>query len=836
MTQTFKQKIRQISLFALMALFLVGLLGRFSPIEASTTPAQNSEHTHCICGGERQVGDHTACTDTVFQPYSGGDVTYDASGAAYLYLESDVLLSPSANNCTDGDGIFMVKNGQTLYLCLNGHSFQNGNRTSNVIDVYAGGKLVLCDCRETGWIGGRQSGANSGSVWVAGIFEMYGGSLKNNRGLKNGGGLYLDCSGIATLYGGSICNNSVCADGGGVFARYGATFTMYGGTISNNRATDTGGGVYIHYKDTVANFTMYDGIIENNQSGSAGGGVYVSGAFTMNGGSIKKNSSARHGGGIAVKWDMATMTLNGGTVENNLAYGGGGGIFAASGATLNVNGGVVQNNESHFEGGGIFLYGLDGYGNGSSVKDRLKFNMTGGTVTKNKAGGLGGGIYFYEYTDFTFNATEHDIIIADNEDSNLYLVDNKNYTLNITSLTEGSRIGISAMRNPWILSGANTTDYSPLFHADSNDAMVVYNPTDNKLTLISEFTKLTLRYDLNGGEGAIADGIGKTLTGSDNVTVTDTIPTRICHNFLGWADTPNATSATYHAGDTVTLTGDQTLYAVWEVSHVLTQTNQVTPDCTHDGKREYWSCGCGKYYSDASGTTEIADLETWGILPAYHSALTKTDRIEPDCTHDGKLEFWSCSHCGKNYADQAGTTEIQNPSTWGILTAHHTLTKVEKVAADCTNSGKREHWSCSVCGKHFEDPAAEQEIADFASWGILPVQHTFTAWIAEVPATADSEGTKAHKDCSVCHKHFDADDSERTDDELRIAKLSVPDTPAVPNEPDPAIPTPEVLPSAAVAGIAVGSTVAVETGGFSLLWFAIKKKKWSDFVAVFAKK
>ena len=45
----------------------------------------------------------------------------------------------------------------------------------------------------------------------------------------------------------------------------------------------------------------------------------------------------------------------------------------------------------------------------------------------------------------------------------------------------------------------------------------------------------------------------------------------------------------------------------------------------------------------------------------------------------------------------------------------------------------------------------------------------------------------------------------------------------------------EGLSTGAVVGIVSGSTVAAGTGGFSLFWFVIKKKKWIDLVRVFKK-
>ena len=45
----------------------------------------------------------------------------------------------------------------------------------------------------------------------------------------------------------------------------------------------------------------------------------------------------------------------------------------------------------------------------------------------------------------------------------------------------------------------------------------------------------------------------------------------------------------------------------------------------------------------------------------------------------------------------------------------------------------------------------------------------------------------------------------------------------------------EGLSGGAIAGIAAGSTVVVGGGGFSLIWFVIKKKKWADLLGAFKK-
>ncbi|MDY3845924.1 MAG: InlB B-repeat-containing protein [Eubacteriales bacterium] len=776
-------------LFASLCCLLFGFVLIFGAMlggNSMTVYAAEEDHSHCICGGGIASGEHTSCSDVTFLPYSGGNFTYDDTGAAYLYLESDVVHSSNSNNHIGNNGILVIKNGQTLYLCLNGHSFQNGDRTNNVIDVESGGKLILCDCKGTGWIGGRTSGANSGAVWVEGSFTMYGGNLKNSSGLKNGGGLYLVGSGSATMYGGTISDNFAFADGGGVFLKNSSSFTMYGGSISGNRATDEGGGVYVNMGTT---FTMYGGVIENNENGTNGGGVFVSGTFTMNGGSIKGNTTAGRGGGICVE-SYGNITINGGVIEDNYAYGNGGGISTCWASTFTMNGGVVQNNESKFNGGGIFLFGNGGWNNADST-----FIITNGTVTKNKAGGVGGGIYFYENTKFTMNATATTakIIIMDNEGSNLYLTDNKNYVITLTALTEGSRIGVTAMRNPWMISTANDTDYSHLFSADSDDYHIGYHPVDKKLALTPDFTKFTVRYDLNGGEGTVADSICKTFTSEGRVQVTSVSPTRKCHTFLGWAETADATSATYVAGDTIYLTGDMTLYAVWGISHDLTKVDKVEPDCTNDGKEEYWSCACGKYFEDASATVEITDISTWGILPVQHTF-----------------------------------------TEW-----------IAEVSSTCASEGVKAHKDCGICHKHFD--ADGNAIADLTI-SVDSTAHRFGEWIEELPATEDTEGVKGHKDCEICHKHFDVDGNEITN--LTITKLTsggdeTGDETEEKTEEKTGDETGDKteektgdktenggLSGGAIAGITVGSVAVAEIGGFSIFWFAIKKKKFSDFIAV----
>ena len=71
--------------------------------------------------------------------------------------------------------------------------------------------------------------------------------------------------------------------------------------------------------------------------------------------------------------------------------------------------------------------------------------------------------------------------------------------------------------------------------------------------------KYTLTYNANGGSNAPSS-----QTGGTTYTVSSAVPTRSGYDFIGWSQSSNATSASYNGGDTITLSSDTTLYAVWE--------------------------------------------------------------------------------------------------------------------------------------------------------------------------------------------------------------------------------------------------------------------------------
>ena len=105
--------------------------------------------------------------------------------------------------------------------------------------------------------------------------------------------------------------------------------------------------------------------------------------------------------------------------------------------------------------------------------------------------------------------------------------------------------------------------------------------------------------------------------------------------------------------------------------------------CTEWGNIEYWHCeGCGKYFSDAEGKSEINLAQT--VINATGHKLTKTEAKEPTCTEAGNKEYWTCESCGSLFRDEVGSAEIKLEDVVIPATSHH------YVNGYCTECGHRD--------------------------------------------------------------------------------------------------------------------------------------------------
>lgn len=116
---------------------------------------------------------------------------------------------------------------------------------------------------------------------------------------------------------------------------------------------------------------------------------------------------------------------------------------------------------------------------------------------------------------------------------------------------------------------ATTADYQPGGSYTANAAVTLY--------AVWEKESYTVSYDANGGTGAPSSQVKKY---GETLKLRTDIPTRSGYDFLGWAESPTATSATYLAGANYSENAGITLYAVWrERNYDFSASNlTVTPD------------------------------------------------------------------------------------------------------------------------------------------------------------------------------------------------------------------------------------------------------------------
>ena len=112
----------------------------------------------------------------------------------------------------------------------------------------------------------------------------------------------------------------------------------------------------------------------------------------------------------------------------------------------------------------------------------------------------------------------------------------------------------------WGTSATDTTvDY------DAGDSY-----TDNETITLRAIWKKTIKltYNANSGSGAPAAQSADVYnaTTSYKFTLSSIKPTRTGYTFLGWSTSSSATSASYSAGGTITLSSSDTLYAVWKIN------------------------------------------------------------------------------------------------------------------------------------------------------------------------------------------------------------------------------------------------------------------------------
>lgn len=146
----------------------------------------------------------------------------------------------------------------------------------------------------------------------------------------------------------------------------------------------------------------------------------------------------------------------------------------------------------------------------------------------------------------------------------------------VLSTTKPSRTGYTFSKWSTTFSSGNVT-FNPGGTYTYNSPATLYAVWDPNI--------YTITYNANSGEFQNGTGsLTEKQTYGENYYITKEQPTRRNYTFIGWATSPDATTAIYTPGQLLSSYYSVTLYAVWLVSYVEPRiTNLVVDRCSSDG-------------------------------------------------------------------------------------------------------------------------------------------------------------------------------------------------------------------------------------------------------------
>lgn len=439
------------------------------------------------------------------------------------------------NSSDDNENEIILMNGFTLEGDTTEYTLRRGTTTikgeGNTITVNSGAGIKVTGGETTLNLGAEgyaekltiDGNAKGAFITVSGgaTAYMYENVTLQNRQQVDQACVVLEENSVFNMHGGVIQNCK--GKYGGVSLKNGSRFIMEGGTISECEA-NAGGGLYAD-NSTV---TIKDGTI--------------SGCKAVNG----------YGGGLYAK--NSTITIEGGTISGCTTSdaGMGGGLYAYN-STITISGGTIENNKATY-GGGVAL-------NSSTIIAITNWKVIGNEAykTKGRNGGIGGGIYL-------------ESVLMNVSDGSNKIYNNQAEGHGADICLDGSTSSIelpnaAGMEAFYCKSGIKIDNWyndNPRY-TPSKDV----NPVDvsktltGKQSLVASYKAdpVRIEIDANGGVGGSGS---QTVQKGTNVTLE--APTKEGHLFKGWKDEKGKS---YPAGEDgkvkITVTGDMTLTAAWEV-------------------------------------------------------------------------------------------------------------------------------------------------------------------------------------------------------------------------------------------------------------------------------
>ena len=502
-------------------------------------------------------------------------------GGLYADNSTITISNGAISGCKGGcGGGLYAKNSSTITI--------SGGTISECEALTDNGGGLYADNSTINISGGTISGCKG--VWGGGLYAENSSTIEISDGTISGctvgagGGLFVDRSTVR-ISGGIIsgCITSDTGNGGGLYANH-STIKITGGRIENNKAAH-GGGVALVGKTTfekpITNWTVIGN--EAYATGGVGGGIkFENGSMDVSAGSnrIYNNTADGHGadicleGGASIKLPNAAnmnatyrdsgIEIDGWYKDDNPRY-----TPSENGVGVDVSGELT---------GGLSL--VASY---KTILVRIEIDVNGGvggsgsqTVQKGKTVTLEAptkeGHLFTGWKDEKGNSypagADGKVNITVTEDMTL-TAEWKKLPSALVRIEIDANGGVGGSGSQTAQKGTTVTLEAPtkeghLFtgwkdekgngYPAGEDGKVKITVTgDMTLTAVWEARTFTVTY-------VLLDGKTRTETAAYGQNVTLGEEPRTGYTFVGWKDGEKM----YHAGETITVTEDKTLTAVWD--------------------------------------------------------------------------------------------------------------------------------------------------------------------------------------------------------------------------------------------------------------------------------
>ena len=502
-------------------------------------------------------------------------------GGLYADNSTITISNGAISGCKGGcGGGLYAKNSSTITI--------SGGTISECEALTDNGGGLYADNSTINISGGTISGCKG--VWGGGLYAENSSTIEISDGTISGctvgagGGLFVDRSTVR-ISGGIIsgCITSDTGNGGGLYANH-STIKITGGRIENNKAAH-GGGVALVGKTTfekpITNWTVIGN--EAYATGGVGGGIKLeNGSMDVSAGSnrIYNNTAGGQGADIFLLNDSSTIKLPNAANMNA--------TYRDSG--IEIDGWYNDNppytpseNGVGVDVSGELTGGLSLVASYKTILVRIEIDVNGGvggsgsqTVEKGKTVTLEAptkeGHLFTGWKDEKGNSypagADGKVNITVTEDMTL-TAEWKKLPSALVRIEIDANGGVGGSSSQTVEKGKTVTLEAPTkeghlftgwkdekgnsYPAGADGKVNITVNEDMKLTAVWEARTFTVTY-------VLLDGKTRTETVAYGQKLTLGEEPRTGYTFVGWKDGEKM----YHAGETITVTEDKTLTAVWD--------------------------------------------------------------------------------------------------------------------------------------------------------------------------------------------------------------------------------------------------------------------------------